>query len=271
MMAYCVAMIPYANMAPYRELSPPWECQFVPCLPRNSIQALAENDVVAAAVPVGGLAMLADKIEAIGRYGIAAKEKSMSVLFFSDRPLAKMDAKTKIRVTDESASSVRLLHLLFGYRQGFENVPRLAKENDKPNGELIIGDAALLKMKAWRKKNGNPKSNHNPSPYGYVTDLASEWYKFAKLPFVFARWVIRKDAPVSVRAAIREWLAEFQAREEELARQAVPKAADQLGVSREHMRTYFQVIRRTLNTNDIAGQKKFLEEIQKHTPGHIFN
>ena len=78
-----VAMIPYANMAPYRQLGPPPGCHFVSLVPRKSIDALLSGAVAAAAVPVGGLARLGDAVETIGRFGIAAKGPCMSVLLFS--------------------------------------------------------------------------------------------------------------------------------------------------------------------------------------------
>jgi hypothetical protein len=46
-----IAHIPYANMAPFKELGPPEGCALVDCLPRDSIQALKDKRVWAAAVP----------------------------------------------------------------------------------------------------------------------------------------------------------------------------------------------------------------------------
>ena len=107
-MTFPVAMIPYLNMAPYRELGTPAGCRFVPLVPSRSIEALRSNAVIAAAVPVGGLPALNGLTEFLGNFGIAAAEQSMSVLFFSRRPLNAMGSETRIQVTGESASSVRL-------------------------------------------------------------------------------------------------------------------------------------------------------------------
>ena len=51
-----IAMIPYANMAPFQEMAPPEGCEIVSCTPRESIAALREKKVFAAALPVGGFA-----------------------------------------------------------------------------------------------------------------------------------------------------------------------------------------------------------------------
>ncbi len=259
-MSWPVAMIPYTNMAPYRELGTPESCRFVSLVPRESIGALCENRVIAAAVPVGGLAAVAAETEFLGPFGIAAAERSMSVLLFSDRPVSEMGAGTRIRLTVESASSVRLLYLVLGYRNGFDNLPQPAAPSNTANGELLIGDAALKRM--WKRRSRRPEAS--VAADAFVTDLAGEWYGVHRLPFVFARWVVRRDAPQKARSALKAWLAEFKAREDELVQRAIPGAARRLGFSEEDVRIYFRVIRRTLDRSDLAGQARFLSEFAKH-------
>jgi chorismate dehydratase len=261
-MPFPVAMIPYTNMAPYREMGPPAGCCFVPLVPSCSIAALKDNAVIAAAVPVGGLPELAGLTDFIGTFGIAARERSMSVLFFSDRPLAAMGSTTRIRVTDESASSVRLLYLLMAYHRGIDDLPMLAAPGEATDGELLIGDRALLRMRA-EQQDAPPSPASKPGTI--VTDLASAWHERQKLPFVFARWVVRKDAPRGTRAALELWLSEFRVREEEMMGRAVPGAARKLNLEPQTIRTYFQVLRRCLDETDLAGQERFLEECGRYS------
>jgi predicted solute-binding protein len=259
-MSFPVAMIPYTNMAPYRELGTPAACHFVSLLPRDSIAALCRGRVVAAAVPVGGLAAVAAETDSLGPFGIAATEKSMSVLFFSDRPLGEMDAGTRVHLTPESASSVRLLYLVLGYRNGFDNLPRVVPTGRPANGELLIGDAALKRM--WQRRQNGPGALGRSDDV--VTDLAGEWYGVHGLPFVFARWVVRKDAPAAARAALEDWLAEFKSRERDLVRRAVPEAACRTGLPEGEIRAYFRMIRRSLETADLDGEARFLSEFETH-------
>jgi predicted solute-binding protein len=184
----------------------------------------------------------------------------MSVLFFSDRPLGEMGAGTRIRLTKESASSVRLLYLVLGYRNGFDNLPQPAAPGETANGELLIGDSALKRM---RNRCLNDTDTSLPAD-AFVTDLAGEWYGIHRLPFVFARWVVRKDAPTKARSALEAWLAEFRTRENELVQRAVPGAARCLGLSEGDIRLYFRVIRRSLDQSDMAGQALFLSEFEKY-------
>ncbi len=261
-MAFPVAMIPYTNMAPYRELGPPAGCRFVPLVPSRSIAALKDNSVIAAAVPVGGLPELAGLIEFLGSFGIAATERSMSVLFFSNRPLAEIGSDARIRITDESASSVRLLYLLMVYHHGLGGLPRMAAPDETADGELLIGDRALLRMYGGQL---DARRGSGPASWGVVTDLASEWYARQRLPFVFARWVVRKDAPARPRAALEDWLSEFRAHEAELVARAVPDTSRTLNLDPQTIQTYFRVLRRCLDESDLAGQAYFLDECRRYS------
>ena len=250
-----IAMIPYANMAPFQELGPPAGCAFVDCFPRQSILALKEKRVWAAAVPVGGLASLRDETCFLGRYGIAVKERAMSVLFFSDRPFEEFRRPLTISITGESASSVRLLYLLLGYQQGFQAVPRLAPQGCSGNGYLVIGDRALH----WAQEYDRTGAAQG---YSHVADLAELWHRRFGLPFVFARWVVHYQAPQEVKEVLQAWLQQFSQMEPELIVRATPRVARRLDLSYNYTERYLKVIRRCLTAEDESGQLRFQEEIK---------
>ena len=258
-MTAAVAMIPYTNMAPYRQLGEPDGCRFVPMVPRASIAALVSGEVAAAAVPVGGLSALDGAVETVGRFGIAADGDVMSVLLFSRVPFEAMHRPRTIRITGETASSVRLLYLLLGQCHGFDRLPHLAADDQVPDGELLIGDRALVRGQAV----GRTQSI-------YVTDLSRRWRDIHGLPFVFARWVVRKDAPGSHKSAIARWLDEFKAREASLVEQAVPAAAAAIDLAPDIVRRYFTVIRRCLDDRDIRGQEHFFRAIERLGGSPVF-
>jgi chorismate dehydratase len=258
-----IAMIPYANMAPFHEMGPPEGCAFTECLPRHSIEALKERRVWAAAVPVGGLAMLRDETQFLGSYGIAVKERAMSVLFFSDRPFDQFRRPLTIGITGESASSVRLLYLLLGYQNGFQGVPRLVPPGRTGNGYLVIGDRALQ----WARDFERTGAVHG---FTHVTDLAVLWYQRFQLPFVFARWVVHNQAPPAVKAILQDWLQRFSQAEPELITRAAPRVAQRLDLSHDYAERYLKVIRRCLAVEDEAGQQRFQEELQHHGSGLLF-
>lgn len=265
-----IAMIPYTNMAPYRQLGPPSGCRFVPCVPSKSVRALKTGEVLAAAVPVGGLAALNDVVEYLGPFGIAARERSMSVLLFSDRPFSEMRAPATVWLTGDSESSVRLLFLLLGHRHGFDRLPWATRDPSQASAELIIGDAALKKVLLDCRPEAKGLLFECGSERTFVTDLATEWFALQKRPFVFARWVIRRDAPPDAKKAMAAWLEVFGQREDELVRDCTPEAAARLGVSTRVVNEYFKVIRRHLNDDDLAGQALFLAELEKTTREPLF-
>jgi chorismate dehydratase len=258
-----IAMIPYANMAPFQEMGPPAGCSFISLTPRESVSALQQKQVWAAAVPVGGLAALAGQVSYLGRFGIAAREEVMSVLFFSDRPFDDFRYPLTLRLTVESASSVRLLYLLLGYRHGFDHLPLRESGQRKVNGELQIGDTALTWAKSF-SRDGVVKE------YGYVTDLAAKWYETHGLPFVFARWVVHRQAPQQVQAVLLQWLQDYQSREKDLIHQATAKVAARLDLPYSYAQRYLKTIRRCLTDEDEAGQACFAGELKKHLADPLF-
>jgi chorismate dehydratase len=62
---------------------------------------------------------------------------------------------------------------------------------DWPNNDafLLIGDEALI------HRNG-------VKDYPYVADLGMVWHEWTGLPFVFARWVVRRELDPAVRAEL---------------------------------------------------------------------
>lgn len=258
-----IAMIPYANMAPFQQMGPPEGCEFVECLPRHSIEALHRKKVLAAAVPVGGLAQLSSVVESLGLYGIAVQSHVMSVLLFTDRPFERFHAPLTIGLTGESASSIRLVYLLLGYQHGFDMLPTLAGQGESSHGCLVIGDRAL----SWAREFDQAGSVRG---YDHVTDLAVRWYAHCGLPFVFARWVVHREAPAAFKDLLRRWLHRFSTREAALIEQSVSGVARRLGLPEDYVKRYLKVIRRCLTSEDDAGQSRFMQEWQRHGSDALF-
>jgi chorismate dehydratase len=121
---------------------------------------------------------------------ISACGAVQSVLLFSSCPLAEL-VDRPIAVTGESATSVHLLQILLREVCGFDHLH--LQRLDRPVEEviaaggagLLIGDRALRAAKAGL------------APYTF--DLGALWHTFSGLPFVFALWIVRRDA-VAVKA-----------------------------------------------------------------------
>lgn len=133
---------------------------------------------------------------------ISADGPVHSVALFSRRPVGELDGRTVLR-TASSRTSVLLLELLCRHRWGI--APRFATARAEPadlpalaalphEAVLVIGDAAL--QLAAR------------GTYPWVLDLGAEWKAWTGLPFVFAVWAARREAPSrDVHAVHRQLLA----------------------------------------------------------------
>jgi chorismate dehydratase len=254
---YKISMIPFANMGPFRKLGTPRGATWVFWPPRQSSDKLLTGEIVAAAAPVGDFARLSSVCEFVGEYGIAARTQVGSVLFFSRKSFSEINSSHRIRLSGLSSSSVRLLYLLLGYRNGFDNLPSLAGDDEDFDGELVIGDAALKRL-----LNGPDEL--------FVTDLVTEWDRVHNLPFVFARWVVRKDAPTEVRREIESWLAPLEQKDRAYVYASAGEEALRLGISESAMVEYLFGMKRVLGPEELAGQERFVEEYKKFGREPVF-
>ena len=255
-MTFPISIIPYANMEPYRLLGPPAGCHFVSDTPRQSTQALLDGRILAAPIPVGDLGRVENLIQPVGAFGIAAAGAVKSVLLFSKHPFLELAAPAKIHLTDQSSSSVRLLFLLLGQQFGFDRLPFVTDRVEDAQAQLLIGDQALSRLHQQTDR--------------CVTDLAQEWVQRQGLPFVFARWVVRKDAPTACQKALAAWLAEFRRRETNLVQQSITTQARRLNLPEEIIRDYFSSLRRVLGSAEVQGQERFLSLLRKHQRTPLF-
>ncbi len=250
MSKYPVSIIPYANMAPYRAMGLAENCEFVENIPRQSTQALREGRVLAAPIPVGDLPDLEDQIDFLGPFGIASEGPVQSVLLFSRAGFDHLAAPACIHLTEHSSTSVKLLYLLSGYQHGFDRIAYETRDAERADGKLLIGDQALL----FADKNQDYR----------ITDLAEMWHKKTNLSMVFARWVIRKDAPVNCRKALETWLGAFEKNEQACVEQCIPIQAARLGVTNQRMLAYLKPMKRILGPKEIEGQAYFLRQLRRH-------
>jgi chorismate dehydratase len=143
----------------------------------------------------------------LGDFGIAVKNQARSVLLFSKQPIETLSGK-KIGVTGESSTSVRLLRILLARRFNVEQVQYVSTNELDCDAILLIGDAAL------NNRRGLPSCSR-------VYDLAALWKEWTGLPFVFARWIVRRDlngeALVLLHALLTQSLERGMKRIDEIA------------------------------------------------------
>jgi len=199
-----VGYIPYLNMVPFHQGFGVGSLDvhghsvtFRSCSPRVLGLEAESGRMDAGALSLVDFFRLSDEFESIGDFGIGVKKPANSVLFFSKKPIAEF--RGVCSVTDETATSVRLLQVLLERRHKIQGVTfgRVASSllyDGESEGLLLIGDEALeARIKGIK---GLP----------YVTDLGEEWHDWHGLPFVFARWAVRKSIPENVKEALYKYI-----------------------------------------------------------------
>ena len=244
-----LVITPYLNTRAFVHHGAPAGCALLALPPRDAGPAILAGRAQAGIVPVGALGELGRQVELLGDYGIACAGPSLSVLFFSRVPFDALDGQSRIALSADSRSSVRLLYLLLAWRGGA--LPGVAAPGEPVDGELVIGDAALRRA---------PHLAHYP----HVTDLAERWHHLQGLPMVFARWVIRRDATPALRERLLAWLAAYARTESTLLDRAAATDAARAGLTPDAARAYLRGIRTVLDASDLRGQQRYLNELARH-------
>ena len=140
--------------------------------PSDLVKKLRESEIDAGIVSSAEYFFHPEDYFVLPQVSISSRGKVCSVLLLSKKPIEEVEG---IKITPRSLTSRYLLSYIM------ENVygrsPQEVTENE--DAVLSIGDEAL-KLK---------------EDYDYAYDLGEEWFKHTGLPFVFALFLVRKDAP----------------------------------------------------------------------------
>jgi predicted solute-binding protein len=199
-----VGYIPYLNMVPFHHgFGPaPVEAEgrrfeFLPMSP-HLLGLEAEKGIVdAGALSLVDSLRLSSRYEPVGTFGIGVQRPAQSVLLFSRCEISRLQGMCA--VTDDTATSFRLLQLLLEVRYGLSGIHygRIASSalfDGEAQALLLIGDEALRAKSEGIK--GLP----------FVTDLGEEWFQWQGVPFTFARWMVRSGLRQDVKDIIESSL-----------------------------------------------------------------
>lgn len=160
-------------------------------VPSDCAQKLIHHKVDIGLIPVAVIPEI-NSAHIISDYCISAHGAVNSVFLFSNSPLKDIHT---IYLDPHSRTSnlltKTLAHQFWGikaeYKNRTENIPDL-KEGE---GFVLIGDRTFPLI----------------DKYSTCLDLASEWYQFTRLPFVFAAWVSNKEIAPQLLLKFNEYLA----------------------------------------------------------------
>jgi len=189
-----VLLVNNASAEPFRLVVPPFAAQIIEEPPAIAWRQAAAGRVDLALLPVIKIASTAATMEPIGEFGVACTGPVGSVLLLSSRSLEDLArCHCKIYMTPDSETSRRLLQLLAKLEFGisFSSTPTAARAD----AQLLIGDTAL-------------RARQDRQRWPFRTDLCQWWHLRTQLPFVFARWMIRRSSSETLRSAAHQWLSD---------------------------------------------------------------
>lgn len=179
-MRLLVGQISYLNSQPFYPLL--GEHRLIPTPPFELGKMAASGEIDAGILAVADYFRNDDRYEPTASLGVANHEEVRSILFLSKRPIQELDG-ARIGITEETSTSVRLLRVLLELRYDVRPGSYVRGAREEADAFLVIGNEAL-----WRGRTATPSFPHR-------YDLATEWWEWKGLPFVFALWTIRKSLP----------------------------------------------------------------------------
>lgn len=236
-----IGLIPFLNVAPFYH---GWNGSFVTAAPRALGLMARKEEIDAAPLPVFDTFFLEDRFEPVGDFGLAVKEKVMSVILFTKKPLESLSGSV-VSVTEESSTSVALLRLLLAERFHLQGV-EFAREGD---ASLLIGDRAL--------------AEYTSCGWPFSFDLASLWHEWTGLPFVFARWVMRRSLSSEEKAPLAETLSKNLGQAMEEIEKIAREGAERLGISERKTLHYLKNFIYRLGPEEEKGLALFREMLRK--------
>jgi chorismate dehydratase len=192
-MRLVVGQISYLNSQPFYPLLL-GEHRLIPTPPSELGRMASRGEIDAGILATADYLLNSERYEPIGGLGVANREEVRSILLASTREVADLDGAL-VGVTEETSTSARLLRLVLEDRYGVRPRAYVRGARSEADAFLVIGNEAL-------------SQNRRPTPgFPYRYDLASEWWAWTGLPFVFALWCIRRSLPENVKLRFSELLS----------------------------------------------------------------
>jgi len=185
---------------------------------------------------------------------IASRDQVKSVMLFSKEGWADLE-NSLIGITDETATSVRLLRLIlsrkYGVNSRFERLEGHLADYSRYSAVLLIGDQAMR-----RNKFGLPG-------FELVFDLAWEWYGWKKMPFVFAVWAVRKSLPEEQKKEIALLIENSLEKSENHFSEIGELHGSRIGLNPDEVKEYLEGFNFRLGEREREAMKEFRRLIRE--------
>jgi chorismate dehydratase len=174
------------------------------------------------------------------------------VVLHSQQPIEALSG-ARIGISDEAATAFRLLQVLLALKYQVQSVTYVTLA-DAYQACLLVGNEGL------RHRRGVWDTPH------HTYDLGAEWHQWTGLPFVFARWIVRKDLDPRAAAVLEDALyVGLQDWADGLFRSAASR--DDLRMHARDILEYTQGIRYFIGVTEQRAIERFRQALdQLHNP-----
>ena len=141
-------------------------------------QALRDGEINAGPVSLVDSFALENICVPVAGFCLSASDKAGSNLLYSKKPMEELSGAAIAAATADSTTQ-KLFQVLLAQKYN-GNADSFVAVPDEHAAFVISGDDALRRRRGARG-------------YGHRYDLGEEWHAMTGLPFVFARWMARKE------------------------------------------------------------------------------
>jgi chorismate dehydratase len=141
-------------------------------------QAMRDGEIDAGPVSLVDSFALEDVCLPVAGFCLSASNKAGSNLLYSKKPIEELSGATIATATADSTTR-KLFEVLLA-KQHNGSADTFVPMPDEHDAFVISGDDALRRRRGARG-------------YGHRYDLGEQWHDMTSLPFVFARWMARKE------------------------------------------------------------------------------
>ncbi len=250
-----IGRIPYLNSVPFYHHFEKKQFRMLPISPRRMGVLSAEGKIDAGLFSLVDYFGQEDQLELLN-WCLASRDQVKSVMLFSNHGWLDLDGRV-IGITDETATSVRLLQVLLEKKYGvhalFRRLHSGVNDYRQYDAVLLIGDEALRRNKLGLEG------------FELVFDLAKEWYEWQKLPFVFAVWAVRRSLSDSDKSTIRNSIEQSLVLSEEDFQKVGLARGKELGLTGQEVVEYLEGFNFRIGEREQEAMRVFhqlLEELQ---------
>jgi chorismate dehydratase len=186
-----VGRIPYLHAEPFYFDMERRGIVLYEMVPSALAAAIENGEIDAGPVPVVDCFRLQDSLQPVAGFCIATAQKTGSIFLYSTKPMTELH-DARIGVTDEASTASRLLDVLLRVQHQVQPAAYVSLQ-EAHDAFLLIGNDGL-------RRRGGARG------FAHTYDLGTEWHAWTRLPFVFSRWVVRKDVDPKAIALLQDTL-----------------------------------------------------------------